>query len=217
MGSRGRRGSVARRTEHVADQVTPAEEGHLAGHAPEPDRERRRLRRRRWWLFTATALGLLLCVQPLFAGGDDGGGSPSSWQPDLVPDGRWTAGTAEPTADPVPPSAPAATTGAPAPTSATPSRPASTGPASASPPPGPVLLGPSDKSGVQDLAQEYCDRHQSGAMAGPRADGRWQCVRLLLFVNVVDLDVACADTYGKDAYAKTDDPDDAYAWRCYQR
>ncbi|GAB4051329.1 hypothetical protein [Catellatospora paridis] len=200
----------------MADQVAAADGGHLAEHALEPDRGRRRTRRRRWWLFTATALGLLLCVQPLFSGGDDAG-SPSSWQPDAVPDGSWTIGVAEPTVDPILPSAPATTTGAPAPTSAAPSRPAPTGPASASPASGPVLLGPSGKAGVQDLAEEYCDRHESGAMAGPRADGRWHCVRLLLFVSIVDLNVACADTYGKDAYAQTADPDDAYAWRCYQR
>ncbi|RKE12192.1 hypothetical protein [Catellatospora citrea] len=200
----------------MADQVAAADGGHLAGHAPEADRERRRKRRRRWWMFTATALGLLLCVQPLFSGGDDGS-APSSWQPDTVPDGRWSMGVAQPTAGPIPTSAPAATTAAPEPTSAAPPRPAPTGSARPSQTPGPVLLGPSGKAGVQDLAQEYCDRHGGGASAGPRLDGRWQCVRLLLFVSIVDMDVACADTYDKAAYAQTSDPDDAYAWRCYQR
>ncbi|WP_144122569.1 hypothetical protein [Catellatospora sichuanensis] len=195
--------------------MTAADEGHLDGSALQPDRERRRIRRRRWWLFAATTLGLLLCIQPLFSGGDDDS-SPSSRPSDTVPDSRWSMGAAEPTVGSVLPSAPPTTAPEPEPTLAAP-RPTPTRPASASRTPGPVLLGPSGKAGVADLAEEYCVDHGNGALAGPRADGRWQCVKLLLFVRIVDMDVACADTYGKGAYAQTADPDDAYAWRCYRR
>jgi hypothetical protein len=34
--------------------------------------------------------------------------------------------------------------------------------------------------------------------------------------SIVDMDVACRDTYDSGAYARTSNPDDAYAWRCYR-
>ncbi|MFU8873194.1 hypothetical protein [Micromonospora sp. SL4-19] len=79
----------------------------------------------------------------------------------------------------------------------------------------PLLVGPSSNGGVANMAQEYCDRHAGGSSAEPRNDGRWQCTRLLS-VSAVDMDVACRDTYGSDAYARTSNPGDPYAWRCYR-
>lgn len=197
----------------MPDQATAAERGHLAGHAQQPELEPQpRRRRRRWWLTIAAAMGLLLCVQPLFSGNDEGS-APSTSHPDTSPDGHWSIGTASPTVDPARPT----TTPTAAPTSAAATRPAPTGSAGASRSPVPVLLGPADGAGVRELAEEYCEQHVSGSVAAPRADGRWQCVRLLVFVKDVDMDVACADAYGKDAFAQNPDPDDAHAWRCYQR
>ncbi|MEU8001169.1 hypothetical protein AB0B66_08425 [Catellatospora sp. NPDC049111] len=194
----------------MPDETTAAGAEHPDAH-PQHDEAQRRHRRRRWWLFTATALAVLLCIQPLFADGDDAGSAPS-WHPDTTPDGHWSIGAAQPTAGP--PSATASPTPAPAPTSAVPTRPAATGPSRS---PAPEPLGPADAAGVQDLAAKYCRQHVSGSVATPRADGGWQCVRLLVFVRAVDMDVACADAYGKGAYARTADQDDAYAWRCYRR
>ncbi|MFC7246680.1 hypothetical protein ACFQO7_29720 [Catellatospora aurea] len=194
----------------MPDETTAAGAEHPDA-LPQHGEEQRRRRRRRWWLFTATALAVLLCIQPLFAGGDDAGSAPS-WHPDTTPDGHWSIGAAQPTAGPPPASA--SPTSAPAPTSAVPTRPAATGPSRS---PAPEPLGPADAAGVQDLAAKYCRRHVNGSVATPRADGGWQCVRLLVFVRAVDMDVACADAYGKGAYARTTDQDDAYAWRCYRR
>ncbi|MEV4412760.1 hypothetical protein [Catellatospora sp. NPDC049609] len=196
----------------MADQVTAADGERLTGGTPPPDPARSRGRWRRWWLFTAAALGLLLCIQPLFSG--DGGSSPLSWHPDTRPDGRWSMGPADPAVGSAPPSARPT---APAPTSAAATRPAPTGGASTSPSPVPALLGPSDKAGVEDLVEAYCDQHVDGATAVPRLDGRWQCTRLLVFGRIVDLDVACVDAYGKGVYAQSEDRHDAYAWRCYRR
>jgi hypothetical protein len=80
--------------------------------------------------------------------------------------------------------------------------------------PGPALLGPSSSRGVANMAQRYCDRYTGGS-ADPRNDGRWQCTRLLS-ASIVDMDVACRDTYDSGAYARTSNPDDPYAWRCYR-
>jgi hypothetical protein len=80
--------------------------------------------------------------------------------------------------------------------------------------PGPVLLGPSSNDGLDNLVQQYCDRH-AGGVARPRDDGRWQCVRLLS-ASIADLDLACRDTYGSAAHAQTSKQDDPYAWRCYR-
>ncbi|MCW3844742.1 hypothetical protein ONA70_32155, partial [Micromonospora yasonensis] len=79
---------------------------------------------------------------------------------------------------------------------------------------GPLLLGPSGNDGVATMAQQYCDQHARGS-AEPRNDGRWQCTALL-FASVVDMDVACRDTYGSGAYARTSNSGDPYAWRCYR-
>ncbi|MGC5021388.1 hypothetical protein [Micromonospora sp. DT47] len=79
---------------------------------------------------------------------------------------------------------------------------------------GPILLGPSSSRGVATMVQGYCDRHTGGS-ADPRNDGRWQCTRLLS-ASLVDMDVACRDTYDSGAYARTSNPGDAYAWRCYR-
>ncbi|MFI7284133.1 hypothetical protein ACIBOV_28125 [Micromonospora chersina] len=80
---------------------------------------------------------------------------------------------------------------------------------------GPLLLGPSSGDGVANMVQGYCDRRVAGSSAKPRNDGGWQCTRLLV-ASAVDMDVACRDTYGSDAYARTSDSGDPYAWRCYR-
>ncbi|MFG2053139.1 hypothetical protein ACGFI9_03825 [Micromonospora sp. NPDC048930] len=82
------------------------------------------------------------------------------------------------------------------------------------PSPSPALLGPSTSRGVTNMVQRYCDRHTGGS-ADPRNDGRWQCTSLLS-ASIVDMTVACRDTYGSGAYARTATPDDPYAWRCYR-
>ncbi|MGW3809963.1 hypothetical protein [Micromonospora sp. NPDC005113] len=79
---------------------------------------------------------------------------------------------------------------------------------------GPILLGPSSSRGVANMAQRYCDRYTGGS-ADPRNDGRWQCVGLLS-ASLVDMDVACRDAYDSGAYARTSNPGDPYAWRCYR-
>ncbi|MEU2615643.1 hypothetical protein ABZ570_29335 [Micromonospora sp. NPDC007271] len=81
--------------------------------------------------------------------------------------------------------------------------------------PSPLLLGPSSSDGVANMVQGYCDRHAAGSSAEARNDGRWQCTRLLS-ASVVDMDLACRDTYGSGAYAGTSNPGDPYAWRCYR-
>ncbi|SCF02009.1 hypothetical protein GA0074695_2906 [Micromonospora viridifaciens] len=78
----------------------------------------------------------------------------------------------------------------------------------------PVLLGPSSSRGVTNMVQQYCDRYTGGS-ADPRNDGRWQCTKLFS-ASIVDIDVACRDRYDSGAYARTSNPGDPYAWRCYQ-
>lgn len=104
-----------------------------------------------------------------------------------------------------PPSATPSATSTPTPTMATPTQTRSSSP---------VLLGPSSRTGVANMAQRYCDRYTGGS-ADPRNDGRWQCTKLLS-APIVDMDVACRDTYDSGAYAQTSGPDDPYAWRCYR-
>jgi hypothetical protein len=88
------------------------------------------------------------------------------------------------------------------------------GHADADPERGPgLLLGPSSGRGVATMVQGYCDRY-SGGSADPRNDGRWQCTRLLS-ASIVDMDVACRDTYDPGADARTSNPGDPYACRCY--
>ncbi|MFU8854349.1 hypothetical protein ACNAW0_25690 [Micromonospora sp. SL1-18] len=79
----------------------------------------------------------------------------------------------------------------------------------------PLLLGPSSNDGVANMVQGYCDRHAAGSSAAPRNDGSWQCTRLLS-ASTVDMNVACRDTYGSDAYARPSNTGDPYAWRCYR-
>ncbi|MCW3820476.1 hypothetical protein ONA91_39200 [Micromonospora sp. DR5-3] len=81
--------------------------------------------------------------------------------------------------------------------------------------PTPLLLGPSSNDGVANMAQGYCDRHAAGSSAQPRNDGSWQCTRLLS-ASTIDMNVACRNTYGSDAYARTSNSGDPYAWRCYR-
>lgn len=187
-----------------------AKESAVAGEAQVDSgtNGRRSVRRRTWWLVGATVLGSLLCVQPLFASDDS---APFHWFTE-APDEGGPAAPASPTGLASPTAAPA-TSAAAAPT-ATPAR---TATPAARPTPSPVLLGPADRAGVRDLAGRYCDRHAKGAAPLPRADGRWQCTRLLVLVDFVDMDTACADAYGAKAYSQNPDPRDAYAWRCYRR
>ncbi|MGN9807463.1 SPOR domain-containing protein [Micromonospora sp. L32] len=130
--------------------------------------------------------------------------SPSS----AAPGGSSAPPSATPSARPsVTPSAtPSVTPSAtPTPTAATPTQTRS---------PNPVLLGPSSSRGVANMAQRYCDRYTGGS-ADPRNDGRWQCTRLLS-ASIVDMDVACRDTFESGAYAQTSNSGDPYAWRCYR-
>lgn len=80
--------------------------------------------------------------------------------------------------------------------------------------PAPVLLGPGGRSELEDMVQQYCERHARG-LADPGGDGGWQC-RRLLSASEVDMDVACRESYGPDAFARLADADDAYSWRCYR-
>lgn len=171
-----------------------------------------RSRRRKFFLITAAGLGLLLCVQPLFT--DDEVSPPSSWHGDgpltsdqlIVPSVRPTGASLNPTG-----------TAAPTPTTTSPTRSAASRAATVPQSPKPLMLGPSDDRGVTKMVDEYCDRHVSGGSAESRDDGRWQCDRFLAFAKIVDMDVACGDSYGAGAYAQTSDADDPYAWRCYRR
>lgn len=78
-----------------------------------------------------------------------------------------------------------------------------------------MLLGPSDDKGLTKMVDQYCDRHVGGS-AESRDDGRWQCDRFLAVDKIVDMEVACTDTYGAGAYAQSSDAADPYAWRCYR-
>ncbi|MFC6019235.1 hypothetical protein ACFP2T_23875 [Plantactinospora solaniradicis] len=85
------------------------------------------------------------------------------------------------------------------------------------PPPEPVLLGPDGRDELAQMMDRYCDRHVGGASwADSRGDGRWECERLLLSSRIVDMDTACRDTYGDDAFARND-TGDAFDWRCFRR
>ncbi|MGN9777711.1 hypothetical protein ACTMS0_18395 [Micromonospora sp. H33] len=196
-------------------------------------RPRQAQRRRRLIAVGGLALGTLLCALTFM------------WGSDRPPEGELPLSTAtippDPSAEPItlpempstaPSSAiPRSSSAAPRPTrSVTHSTTPSTAPSvtqSATPPPtrtratptqtqssSPLLLGPSSDDGVTTMAQRYCDQHGGGS-AEPRNDGGWEC-RGLLFASVVDMDVACRDTYGAGAYARTSNSGDPYAWRCYR-
>ncbi|MFU8876418.1 hypothetical protein [Micromonospora sp. SL4-19] len=195
-------------------------------HTSELDAHPRPASRRRWLIAVGgLALGVLACAMAFTWGS----GQPPEGAPPLVTATIPPEASEEPIALPEIPSA--------TPTSATPrSSPAtprttpqvtrsatpSAAPSvtrSATPAqtrsPSPLLLGPSSNDGVANMAQHYCDRHAAGSSAEPRNDGRWQCTRLLS-ASAVDMDAACRDTYGSDAYARTSSPGDPNAWRCYR-
>ncbi|GIG89193.1 hypothetical protein [Plantactinospora endophytica] len=151
-----------------------------------------------------------------------------------TPDQAVPTGTPGPTATPSPsPTSPS--TGAPTPTPsapATPSRPPLEGaavptppattspapPAAPPPPPQPVLLGPDGRGELTDMIEEYCDDHVGlASWADTRSDGGWECDRLLLSSRSVDMDRACRDTFGDDAFAQNPAGRDAFGWRCFRR
>ncbi|MFE9204604.1 hypothetical protein [Micromonospora sp. NPDC007230] len=93
-------------------------------------------------------------------------------------------------------------------------------PPSRSPTPGatarPELLGPANDGELANMVQRYCDRHVSGSgSASARSDGRWECRRFLASPRIVNMDTACRDRYGADAYAQNS-TGDAYGWHCYR-
>ncbi|MGI5212505.1 hypothetical protein [Plantactinospora sp. CA-290183] len=84
------------------------------------------------------------------------------------------------------------------------------------PPPQPVLLGPGGRGELTQLVERYCDRRVGSlSWADARGDGRWECGQLLSS-RIVDMDVACRDTYGDGAFARNTEPGDAYGWRCFR-
>ncbi|WP_346536721.1 hypothetical protein [Micromonospora sp. DPT] len=191
-------------------------------------------RRRRWLIpVGGLALGALLCALALMWGSgrtpESGpsvsaattapdpfgkpvtlGEIPSMSPSSAAPGGSSAPPSATPSARPsVTPSATPSVTPSATPT---PTPPAATPTQTRSP--NPVLLGPSSSRGVANMAQRYCDRYTGGS-ADPRNDGRWQCTRLLS-ASIVDMDVACRNTYETGAYAQTSNSGDPYAWRCYR-
>ncbi|MBY8871795.1 hypothetical protein K7640_08070 [Micromonospora sp. PLK6-60] len=64
------------------------------------------------------------------------------------------------------------------------------------------------------LVQRYCERHGGGSASAQR-DGGWRCTRFLSS-STVEMDVACQEAYEPDAFARTSDAGDPYAWRCYR-
>ncbi|SCE94734.1 hypothetical protein GA0074695_2366 [Micromonospora viridifaciens] len=195
-------------------------------HIPELDAHPRPASRRRWLIAVGgLALGALLCVMAFTWGS----GQPPEGERPLVIATIPPEASEEPIALPEIPSAtpisatPRSSPATPRTTrsvthSATPSA-APSVTRSATPAqtrsPSPVLLGPSSNDGVANMVQGYCDRHAVGSSAEPRNDGRWQCTRLLS-ASAVDMNVACRDTYGSGASARTSTPGDPYAWRCYR-
>ncbi|MDG4791026.1 hypothetical protein O7626_34840 [Micromonospora sp. WMMD1102] len=124
------------------------------------------------------------------------------------------AGVSTPPAPPTPSRPPLQGAAAPTP-------PATTGPpapaAPPPPPPQPVLLGPDGRDGLTRMMDRYCDDHVGASWADTRGDGGWECERLLLPSRTVDIDRACRDTYGDDAFAQNPDARDPFGWRCFRR
>ncbi|MFF4894307.1 RodZ family helix-turn-helix domain-containing protein [Micromonospora chersina] len=205
-------------------------------HHRESDPRPRPAGRRRWLIAVGgLALGVMLCAlavlwavsdqpsenevplstatnppdaseQPLTLPATPSAASYSAAPPDSSPaPGRTRSGAPSATPSITPAATPSAT--------ASPIRPAPTPTQTRSA--GPILLGPSSGDGVANMVQRYCDRRVAGSSAKPRNDGGWQCARLLV-ASAVDMDVACRDTYEADAYARTSDSRDPYAWRCYR-
>jgi hypothetical protein len=199
-------------------------------HSRELDAHPRPANRRRRWLIPVGGLALaaLLCALAFMWGSDQPpeAGLPVPAAASPTDAYEQTSTHPEPSAPPSSPTLPNSSATPSATPSVTPSASPSATPSvtpsatpSATPSvtpattqsPGPVLLGPSS---VENMIQRYCDRHTGGS-ADPRSDGRWQCKRLFS-ASIVDMDVACRDTYDSGAYARTSTPGDAYAWRCYR-
>ncbi|MFE9201169.1 hypothetical protein [Micromonospora sp. NPDC007230] len=229
----------AGRNEYRHDESGPqdpeAEEGgrHRGKHSHGRARPRPASRRRRWLIpVGGLALGTLLCALAFMwgSGHPPEGGLPvsattappdPSEEPIAFPEvpstspnsaaPRSSSGTPSATPSLIPSLTPSATPRVTS--SATPSATPSVAPTQTQSS-SPVLLGPSSSRGVTNMAQRYCDRYTGGS-AEARNDGRWQCTRLLS-ASIVDMDVACRDTYDSGAYARTSNPGDPYAWRCYR-
>jgi len=87
---------------------------------------------------------------------------------------------------------------------------------SASRSPRPVRLGPASAGQLEYMVKRYCVRYANSSDPDPRRDGRWECDRgWLSSPRLVNMDVACRDTYGDGAYATNPDGG-AYDWRCYR-
>jgi hypothetical protein len=212
---------ASREESDAQDSGTDAERPRRKHSRDGVARSRSASRRRRWLIpVGGLAVGALLCALALMwgSGRPPAGGLPIS--ADTTPPDAFQQPI---TLSETPSTAPSSAT--PRRSSATPSATPSVTPSAtpiptstaATPTPtrsaGPVLLGPSSGRGVATMVQGYCDRY-SGGSADPRNDGRWQCTRLLS-ASIVDMDVACRDTYDPGAYARTSNPGDPYAWRCY--
>ncbi|OKI77057.1 hypothetical protein [Micromonospora sp. CB01531] len=213
-------GSAPRDPEAVDD--APTQVLHIA----ELDAHPRGANRRRWLIAVGgLAVGALVCALAFNWGSDQPpeGALPlvtatippdASEEPVALPEmPSATATSATPRSSPATPRTTRSVTRSATP-SAAPSVTRSATPAQTRRPT-PLLLGPSSNDGVANMVQQYCGRHIPGSSAEPRNDGRWQCTRLLS-ASAVDMDVACRDTYGSGAYARTSTPGDPYAWRCYR-
>ncbi|MFE9658206.1 hypothetical protein [Micromonospora sp. NPDC006431] len=229
----------AGRNEHRHEESNPqdaeAEEDrrHRGKHSHGRARPRPASRRRRWLIpVGGLALGALLCALAFMwgSGQPPEGGLPvsaattppdPSEEPIAFPEvpstspssaaPRSSSGTPSATPSLIPSLTPSATPRVTS--SATPGATPSVTPTQ-TPSSGPVLLGPSSSRGVANMAQRYCDRYTGGS-AEARNDGRWQCTKLLS-ASIVDMGIACRDTYDSGAYARTSNPGDPYAWRCYR-
>ncbi|MCW3816191.1 hypothetical protein ONA91_17240 [Micromonospora sp. DR5-3] len=201
---------------------------HRAPSSALSGRSRRRPPTYLWLvLFSGLAGVLLLALRPGSADTDQDQqavapgpaiGLPRETDPIELTDQTPTPASASRTAEPeVSESASPTPTPASSPTP-TPTPTASPSP-SQSPTPGPtaqpVLLGPDGAGELAAMVESYCDRHVSGSSsASARSDGRWECRRFLASPRIVNMDTACRDRYGADAYAQNS-TGDAYDWRCY--
>jgi hypothetical protein len=191
------------------DSGTDADTGTLTAYGPIPDPPAQPRNPRWLWLIPigAIAAGAVLGILPFL---EDFGRAPDNAIPLPAPATTQEA-PAQPSTSPE-----SSTSPTPSPTS----RRAPTAPTAkqttqaSSPDPDPVPLGPSSGNELQSMVQRYCDRH-GGGFADARADGRWQCLRLLSS-SIADLDIACRDTYGAVAYARSLNMGDPYAWQCYR-
>ncbi|MEV4755683.1 hypothetical protein AB0J86_11310 [Micromonospora sp. NPDC049559] len=209
---------------------------HRAAHAREPEEAGPSRGRRILWLLPVVALvgGVVLFVAALLGRGAPGTTPPqgeaapevgvavsvpaptpdsTDWVNSLTPAATAGGATATPTGSPsVTPSGASPTAGA-ASVTATPTAPPAS-PAAPPPPAQPVLLGPGGNGQLESMVGQYCDRHYGGSWVDTDG-GRWRCERLLSS-KTVDMNVACRDRYGSDAFAQTSNSRDPYAWRCYR-